>query len=260
VASEHRDAAAPTPVRACVGDTNVTPELVREVAESSFAFRATITQVHAKTLPDDVDPANLVVARVDAIGFAGSDITELRDTWGSTLTIDLKTADLPVGATAYFFTRLEAYNGGQLEVAEVGRVPARPDLGAEVSRIRKLLDGNPLYAALATSESTIAGRVTAIRPSGERCGSEHCPGWQIATIEVTATPCGTASPTIEVAFAGSDDVAWIGAPKLHVGQEGVFLLHRLAGTPALAVTRAIEVQSTTELATIEALLASPPRS
>src|SRR5262249_8405995 len=108
-------------------------------------------------------------------------------------------------------------------------------------------------------EATVAGRVIAIRATNEFCGSEHCPGWQLATIEVTATPCGTAPHTIEIAFPGSTDVAWVAAPKLHVGQDGVFLLHRI-GAPALGVTRWIEVMPIGELAAIEAMLASPPRS
>src|SRR5262249_15911963 len=129
--SEHRDAVAPTAERTCVGESTAAPDLVREVAESTLALRATITAVHATTAPRDAtDTAAVAIGHGDASGFAGTDITELGDTWGSTLTIRLKT-DLPVGATAYFFARLESYNGGQLRVGEVSRRPARADLDAE---------------------------------------------------------------------------------------------------------------------------------
>jgi hypothetical protein len=62
--------------------------------------------------------------------------------------------------------------------------------------------------------------------AGEELLSEHAPLWRDATIEVNDVHKGTApSREVVVRFPASTDVMWFKAPKLHVGQEGLFMLH-----------------------------------
>lgn len=82
----------------------------------------------------------------------------------------------------------------------------------------------------------IFGRVASIEPVANNGPiSEHDPVWKRATIEVFEALKGTASPgsKISVYFASSTDVAWFGAPKLVVGEQGVWLLQ--PNTPGPAV-------------------------
>ena len=270
-----RDPAPPSAPLVC-GAAAVAP--IRWIASSTFIFRGTVTRVHATTLPPgDRDLSRSVVVRIDAAIVRARDIDELHDTWGRELTVELSGAALPVGATATFFTITREYNGGQLAVAELGRA-TRADAAAIV-RARAALDADAAYKAIATSEAIVAGRVTAIR-AWPHAGpiSEHDPGWAIATVAVEHSACGSAPATvasrdlcpasstaegrcgsIDVGFPASNDVAWFRRPKLHVGDDGVFLLHAGgAFAPPLVVVEPLDVRARGELAMIVAALANPP--
>jgi hypothetical protein len=67
--------------------------------------------------------------------------------------------------------------------------------------------------------------------------TEHDPGWQEAVVAIESVELGSfPQPIVSVLFASSMDVMWFQAPKLHVGREGVWLLHRgeAPGLPAAA--------------------------
>jgi hypothetical protein len=69
--------------------------------------------------------------------------------------------------------------------------------------------------------------MTEAASAAERRFSEHDPVWRVARVEVDAVHKGAHGPkTVEVGFPSSTDVRWAGAPKVHPGQEGYFLLHR----------------------------------
>src|SRR6185503_4053721 len=132
--ASHGSAPSPGPDAAvalgpsCVGDAPATglgaysSTLIAQMQAADLIFRATVTAVHAKTIPDPVDTTSLVVAQVTATAYASQGIAELGSTWGNTLTIDLASANLAVGATVFFLAQVETYNGGQLEVKEITRV------------------------------------------------------------------------------------------------------------------------------------------
>ncbi len=94
--------------------------------------------------------------------------------------------------------------------------------------------GSPdLKARAAAAGQVIFGRVAKIEPVANTGPiSEHDPVWKRATIEVFEALKGTASPGSKLAvyFASSNDVAWFTAPKLVVGEPGVWLLQ--PNTPA----------------------------
>jgi hypothetical protein len=96
--------------------------------------------------------------------------------------------------------------------------------------------GLDLKARAATAAQVIFGRVARIQPVANKGPiSEHDPVWKLATIEVYEALKGNASPNskIDVYFASSTDVAWFAAPKLVVGEQGVWLLQPNTPGPAL---------------------------
>jgi len=96
--------------------------------------------------------------------------------------------------------------------------------------------GADLKARAATAAQVIFGRVASIQPvAGKGVISEHDPVWKLATIEVYEALKGNAAPNskIDVYFASSTDVAWFAAPKLVVGEQGVWLLQANNPGPAL---------------------------
>jgi hypothetical protein len=71
--------------------------------------------------------------------------------------------------------------------------------------------------------------------------SEHAPLWRDASVEVHEVHKGSKpAKHVTVRFPASTDVMWFKAPKLHVGQEGLFMLHtgELAGSQRRGVAAA----------------------
>jgi hypothetical protein len=233
---------------ACAHD----PDLAREVAASDYIFHGTVLEVGATTQPDEGGPLDhLAIVRIDRDVVRGANITELPHGWGDRVTVQLTGPAVKVGEHLMLLTRLANYNGGQLELGELGRDPRAID--ADIMKLHDQLAADPLQREIATSDLIVAGKVAAIRTlpvTGPI--SEHNPGWRLATIQVDASACGAAGKTVQIAFAGSDDVAWVGKAKLSIGQEGVFLAHRSGmASPALIVVDPLDVQPRSALAGIE---------
>lgn len=95
------------------------------------------------------------------------------------------------------------------------------ELGAEINNAPWVVDG--VVTAIGNAKS--GGPI-----------SEHDPAWKVATIQVGEVYRGDAKSggTITVAFASSEDVAWFGAPKLLVGQRGIFVGQPMPGAEGSA--------------------------
>jgi hypothetical protein len=245
--------------------------LIAQLDASSFIFRATVTAVHASTLPGPSDTAKTVVAHIDAAAFTGLEIQELGGTWGTTVTVDLRTANLAVGDSAVFATRVEEYNGGALALSEVTRLDtaAYPRIEADVPRMKQLFAADPLYARIASAAQIVIGGVDRVaEPSPSPGASEHDPQWQLASVHVDHVACGPDVDrvgSVAAGFAGSLDIAWYQAPKLALDQHGVLLLHHPVveppfsiDTPELLVLDRLDVHPSSDAAAIEAILATPP--
>ena len=103
------------------------------------------------------------------------------------------------------------------------------------------VEDTSLKERLDSAESAVVGKVTKIEKKEDppkRVSlaadttetthiSEHDPNWHEATIRVDETLKGTSdAKEVKVAFPKSDDVRWVGIPKFHQGQEGVWLLQK----------------------------------
>jgi hypothetical protein len=201
--------------------------------QSGFIFEGTVQQTGAVASSKiEVSPKTAVV-HVEKVlkgpgvlsGFAGKEITvALREHEG----VHSKTR-------AVFFTNGFHYGEG-LAVREVGHIDAA---GAEVERevheAMKQADDDDLLQRVRAARLVVVGVVTKTAPyeHRQRAGTEHDPEWWECIIEVEAVLKGTVKPEkgktakthITAFFAHSMDVAWYRAPKLNVGDSGIFVLH-----------------------------------
>lgn len=103
-----------------------------------------------------------------------------------------------------------------------------------------------LAQRMASAKHVVLGRVVAVKPVASSGPiSEHSPIWNIATLEVQEDLQGGAKATakLDVYFQASQDVAWFNWPKLHVGQDGVFVLQ--SEKMGLVVESPLDVHPTT---------------
>jgi len=205
-------------------------------ARSTMIVRGTVTQVHATAEASQKPTAASIVITVTKM-YAGSEF--FGDQTGHQMTVVLANPGaVQVGSDALFFGKPRA-GGKTVTLADEGEIALSrgvaepPTLAAAVQTLRDA----PLRARLAVATLVIRGTVTSVRPLQAAAAAiagrpaprdEHDPDWQVALVRVTTTTKGTApvGQSIPVIFPASRDIIWFNVPKLHVGQDSIFLLHR----------------------------------
>lgn len=155
---------------------------------------------------------------------------------GQVITIQLARSEaLKSGARAIFFATGLLY-GDHLAVREVGRLPASVDAPAvrkELEAVRQRAVEAALAARVEGAATVVVAKVVRIENPKPKRSSEHAPDLAPARLEVRSALKGQAKGTLSVWFARSGDEAWVMSPKLHVGEEAIFLVHAAEkGLPA----------------------------
>jgi hypothetical protein len=199
------------------------------VPQAGIIFAGTVRKLGAATI-ERIPSERTAVVRVDSPlhapvlleAYVGRDITvELR-----------KPGELSVDDEVVFFANGWIY-GESIALRELGHWPIRGDLARvrrKVVEARERFADEELRRRLADAVAVVAGRVVQTAAVVPRNGCEpkreHDPGWVEAVIAVDLVLRGPPDETsVLVLFAGSRDVAWRNAPKLHVGQSGIWVLH-----------------------------------
>lgn len=171
------------------------------------------------------------------------------------------------GRRAVFFTR-GLYYGEGLTLDAAGQIEAGPATEREVREAMTRGSDNELVEHLREARLVVSGVVIAVAPHERRApvGTEHDPEWWEGVIEVNAFEKGTvkaekhkgAKTQITVFFAHSTDVAWYRAPKLHVQDRGVFILHegefRKQATPGPSLIHPVDFRPESEVERVRELL------
>jgi hypothetical protein len=216
-----------------------TPSIEDLARQSRLIFRGTVERLGAATMAAVPITDGTAVVKVDEVFQAPA---ALGDLTGKEITVQLGEARrAQEGEEGLFFTNPWLYGEG-IAVQEVDHRP----VGREAARVRRsvaaAVDGLPdeaLSRRLADAEAVVAGTVHNNRPAAVGAPprlTEHDPQWWEAMIAVESVEKGTVpQPTVTVLFANSMDVMWFQAPKLRVGQRGVWLLHRAERQTGLAI-------------------------
>lgn len=237
--------------------------------QAPLVFEGTVVRLAASTLATLAASERTIVMQVDTFirvpdalrGFAGQQITvELRPR--------TKTA---AGEQAICFAEGLMYGEG-LAVREIGWQRVSRTSAAARTRMDDAVASEPdrrLKGRVDSAALVVTGRVASTEavPRGPRPPiSEHYPDWHLATVDVEGVEKGSHTPNqVQVKYAASDDVAWYRAPKLHAGDQAVFLLHRgdavaesgphadAVATDDFVVVDPLDVQPVTERGRIQAL-------
>ena len=208
-------------------------------AKARFVFRGTVQKLNASTLPEVHDTSKTAVVRVDATvqapktlsHYTGKDITVRVDDPG----------ELKVGQEAVFFADAWLFGHAGVAVRSLGfhlPGPQTAALLAPASDPVTNLEDRDTQAHYDAADMVVSGRVLSVALPADtkeaRGPREHQPDWREAVVEIDQVHKGdTKEKKVLVRFPASHDRTWYHAPKLQVGQQGYFLLHR----PAPAVER-----------------------
>src|SRR5438552_1315423 len=249
------------------------------VKQSDIIFIGTVTQVGAVAVPEVPASDRTIVVRVDQVLEKPAAIAL---STGDSVTVQTARPGSPKpGTQATFYTTGWIFGRG-VAVREVGHEPGRSpvvvaDQQEAVARARLEVNDADLKAHIQRAAMVVAGRVEQVRPAELAAAptrpkriTEHDPQWQEAIIQVQDGIKGAqAGDQVVVRFPGSRDVAWVGAPRFTVGQEGTFLLHKDSTTgspltmiggkavPAYTALHDVDVLSKQDATRVRALIRKP---
>lgn len=214
-------------------------------SQATFIFKGTVKRLKAATIPGLTVTDKTTVVGVDEILRASEALQHFA---GADITVQLGDGEnIGEGERALFYTTSWVL-GESLAVVSLGHTPVGG--AAAAARDSALSSGDEtiqrLQKKVADADTVVTGRVTDVRLAREplpakggarKSGrdeygpiSEHNPIWQEAVIEVSDVEKGQGTQKqILVRFPESTDVMWADAPKLRLGQEGVFLLKNEKG-------------------------------
>lgn len=249
-------------------------------SDDEFVFRGTVTRLKATTMAAVEAADETAVVHVDEVlqapaafaGMAGQDVT-----------VRLRDPKSVSKSDSAMFTTFGLLFGDSVLVQEVehtavGRSPAK--LAAKVAGQHDDRRRAAVSDRVARADLVVKGRVADVRQpktvmlearsADDAPVSEHDPAWMEAVVSVDETVKGSANGETVVLFPSSMDIAWAHVPKLHPGQEGVFMLHAAEQLPGLTpvagsvltVPQSLDVQPIEQLDQLKQLMPSqpPPRT
>jgi len=224
--------------------------------DATFLFKGTIREVKSATMPDVPVDKNTVVAMVDQVLEAPTNLAKMG---GRRMTVKLSgRLKVAVGDELIFHAH------GWIFGASVAVISLREERVGEARAHAALLSrgGDPvahrqnrrIKHRFTSADVVISGRVTMVRippdaASAARAASkansaastpepigpvsEHTPHWREAHVEIDDVHKGVhRSKTVVIRFPASTDVRWYKAPKFQPGHQGFFMLrkHQLPGS------------------------------
>ena len=226
--------------------------------EARLVFRGTVQRVKASLMAEVPVSEQTCIVLIDEVLQAPQSLAQAA---GQRVTVLLPSgSSVTRGEQAVFFTN-PWLHGETLAVqaVELREVPATmAALTRRPSDPARTLTERDRQARIAGADLVIRGVVMTIRLIEQTTGepvsnrrSEHDPMWQEAVTRVIVVAHGdNPGPEVIIRFPASLDIAWRDAPKFRPGDEGRFILRRLAADPGTVFYTALnryDFQSTNEL-------------
>jgi hypothetical protein len=207
-------------------------DLLHLVEQAGFVFRGKVLGKGAPGVPLGAAEGKSVSVAVEQILRSTEAMSGLRGK--QVVVVSEDAAAMEQGATFFFLTNVVVL--GDHVIVRGSRVESSRETAEEVTEAVKLAGEQPLRRRLNEAQLVITGRVLASHrvetPAIRR--SEHDPEWWIARVQVLSVlKGGKVAAEIDVLFANSTDIAWYRSPKLHVGTDGVLLLHPVTAEDAV---------------------------
>jgi len=209
--------------------------------DATFVFKGRVKTIRATTMPGVPVTPRTAVVTVEEILHAPEALSQYA---GHDITVELSDRRRPaVGQEAMFYTNGWLF-GKSVAVRAVDHRPVeashRALLASAAGDPVANLERRELEAHFDEADAVVSGRVSSVHlPStagrtrargveAPMIRGEHDPMWREAVVEVGAVNKGSGGPRrVIVRFPASRDMMWVDIPKLSVGQEGYFMLHKL---------------------------------
>lgn len=187
---------------------------------ANLIFAGTVIERGASSVPILPDNENLVVVRVDRGLRVDPVLGDLKD---KLITVAARVPEtLSVGLRAIFFTNRWIFGRG-IAVRELDHV----DVGEEerVATVVAELPELHLLTRLRNAELVVEAVVLSVGPVEKKIHDRDAALWAPAYLEVVRILRGNPRHPTVVYFPTSERPDWILAPRFHIHQRGIFILH-----------------------------------
>jgi len=199
----------------------------RLVEESSYVFKATVTQLNASNEPAVQPGPGLIVAHVDE-AFRASPTVGIGGLRGRDVTIHLAGGAPDLGDKLLVFAREWLY-GTQIALREIDHMKATAPAEREVIEAVERLPTRHLEARLDGAVLIVEGEVERVGPSPVPDGMTlRSPNYHHAVVRVASTLKGKAGERVDVLFPTNAAPPWRTAPRLKAHQTAIFILRHEA--------------------------------
>lgn len=204
-------------------------ELDKLIPGSSFIFKAKVLLLHTNTT-NEQDVSNSGVVLLNEVIEAPE---SLKNIVGEQITVRFNDINkVNVGDEKMFFTE-PYWLGEAIGVNEKGSIIKgnklydNKEISLLIQKAKNKQENVQLKSRLDESNLVIMGKVIKIDiPSRNTIiGTEHDPEWKEAEIQIDETLKGKSeSKTLKILFASGKDIMFFQAPKLNLGDEGIFII------------------------------------
>jgi hypothetical protein len=234
-------------------------DLERLVDESTYVFKATVTQLNASNEPSIRSAAGLIVAHVEE-AFRASPTVGVDGLRGRDVTIRLAGEAPELGEKVLVFANEWLY-GVQIALREVAHHKATAQAEEAVEEVVERLPVRRLEARLDGAVLVIDGEVEGVEASPVPDGfALSSPQYKLATVRVVSSLKGKGGDRVNVLFPTNPAPPWRTAPRLKPHQQAVFILRheaRLKGPRQLfTALDPLDVQPRDAIGKIKSLLKS----
>jgi hypothetical protein len=198
-------------------------QLIDWVKAPSFIVKATVTALPFVS-PDgwNPDPSKQIGVHIDRV-LLGNQAFQSRQL----MVVLQNQPSFGVGYVGYFSVDVRVL-GQILNGDELGHVDPGvfPEIDSIVPAIQQTLVDRKLYDRMMQAEAVLRGQVANVVHVQAGCfDSEHAPDWSEGTITPSCLFRGSlpAESNPSLRFNISVDVAWVGSPRLEVGEDAIFL-------------------------------------
>lgn len=237
--------------------TTETERVNRLVGESSYVFKATVTQLNASNEPAVPPGPGLIVAHVDE-AFRASPSVGVSGLRGREVTMLVAGGAPALGDNLLVFAKEWLY-GVQIALREVDHLKATEQAEREVIEAVERLPIRHLEARLDGAALVVDGEVESIGPSSVPDGFTFLsPNYHLAVVRVVSTLKGKSEERVSILFPTNPAPPWRGAPRLKEHEVAVFILRHETALNAprhfLTALDPADVQSRDMLGRIKSLL------
>ncbi|MGF6782143.1 hypothetical protein [Paraburkholderia sp. GAS334] len=234
-----------------------TERVDRLVEESSYVFKATVTQLNASNEPAVRPGPGLIVAHVDE-AFRASPSVGVGGLRGREVTMLLAGSAPALGDKLLVFATDWLY-GVQIALREVDHLKATAQAEKEVAEAVERLPIRRLEARLDGAVLVVDGEVESIGASPVPDGSMlRSPNYRLAVVRVVSTLKGKGGERVSVLFPTNPAPPWRVAPRLKEHEAAIFILRHETALKApehfLTALDPDDVQSRDLLREIKSLL------